>query len=151
MMIKNGNGHKRKSLFRTPNGKKLGNGSALPSLLRTAIDWSKIDSGIEYELRILRDNGIETTESYQGGQEHPFPVLTIRFCGGRAAGFKAVEIAITFGLKMSQLRRVWNMEDGELTGPEWEMTFYELHSRLGGGARSVPKRDGSGTVTWKWV
>jgi hypothetical protein len=117
----------------------------------TAIDWKKIDPGIRHELRILRENGIETTESCQGGQGHPFPEPTIRFCGGRAAGFKAVEIAITFGLKMSDLRRVWHIQDGELTGPEWEMTFYETHSRLGGGLRSTPKRDGSGTVTWKWV
>ena len=125
------------------------NKNSQTSPLRTAIDWKNIDPGIEKELRILRENGIETTQSCQGGQGHPFPEPTIRFCGGRAAGFKAVEIAITFGLKMSELRRVWNMQDGELTGPEWEMTFYALHSGLGGGAKSVPKRNG--TVTWKWV
>jgi len=121
------------------------------SILRTAVDWSKIDPGIKHELKILCDNGIETTESCQGGQGHPFPEPTIRFCGGRAAGFKAVEIAITFGLKMSELRRVWNMQDGELTGPEWEMTFFATKSRLSGGLRFVPKRDGSGTVKCKWV
>jgi hypothetical protein len=147
--VKNGKTIKRESAFKTMNGRQLDNENG--SQLRTAIDWSKIDSGIAYELRILRDNGIETTESCQGGQGHPFPVPTIRFCGGRAAGFKAVEIAVTYGLKMSELRRVWNMQDGELTGPEWEITFYELHSRLGGGLRFVPKRDGSGTVKCRWV
>src|ERR1017187_3449656 len=115
--------------------------------LRTAVDWSKIDSGIKHELKILCDNGIETTESCQGGQGHPFPEPTIRFCGGRAAGFKAIQVAITFGLKVSDLRRVWHMQEGELTGPEWEMTFYALHSGLGGGAKAVPKRNG--TVTWR--
>jgi len=147
-MVKNGKIHKRKSLFKTSNGRLLDNEIVSP--LHTPVDWSKIDPGIEYELRILRDNGIETTESCQGGQGHPFPEPTIRFCGGRAAGFKAVGIAITYGLKMSELRRVWDMQDGELTGPQWEITFYALHSGLGGRAKSVPKQDGSGTVTWKW-
>ena len=114
--------------------------------LRTAIDWKNIDPGIEKELRILREHGIETTESCQGGQGHPFPEPTIRFCGGRSAGFKAVEIAITFGLKMSELRRVWNMQDGELTGPEWEMTF---HHPKGAGCRAVIRKK-IGTATWRW-
>lgn len=27
------------------------------------------------------------------------------------------------GLKVKELRRVWPLLDGELTGPYWEMTF----------------------------
>jgi hypothetical protein len=150
-MVKNGNGYKRKSHFRTPNGKKQASWKGVPSSLRTAIDWSNIDEGIKYELRILRDNGIETTESCQGGQGHPFPVPTIRFCGIYSDGLKAVSIAMMYGLKVKDLRRVWHLDGGELVGPEWEMTFYELHSHLGGGLRFVPKRDGSGTVKCKWV
>ncbi len=33
---------------------------------------------------------------------------------------------MTFGpLPISKLRRTWSVVDGELTGPEWEMTFHK--------------------------
>jgi hypothetical protein len=139
MTVKNGNGNKRKSRFRTLNGEKLGNGNVL--------DWSKIDPGIEHELRILRQHGIETIESCQGGQGHPFPEPTIRFNGNRAEGFKALGIALQNGLKVTELRRVWSVQDGEPVGPQWEITFYHPN---GNGCRAVIRKK-SGTATWKWI
>ena len=82
-----------------------------------------VDKLIEPIVRILFDNGIETTESCQGGEGHSFPEPTVRFCGEYEAGFRALAIAQTYGLNVCQLRRYWIVVNGEPRGPEWEMTF----------------------------
>jgi hypothetical protein len=110
-----------------------------------ATDVRKIDKGIAREVEILWKNGIETTESCQGGQGHPFPEPTVRFAGGQAEGFRALGIALQNGLKVTELRRVWTIQDGEPIGPQWEMTF---HHPDGNGSRAVIKEDG--TATWQW-
>jgi hypothetical protein len=48
----------------------------------------------------------------------------VRFHGNASEGFKALAIALTHGLKVSTLRRYYTMTGGELTGPDWEMTFW---------------------------
>lgn len=75
-----------------------------------------IDPGIAKEVRILRENGIETTESCQGGQGHPFPEPTVRFAGGQSEGPRALGIALQHGLRVTTLRRYWDIIDGEMTG-----------------------------------
>jgi hypothetical protein len=84
----------------------------------------QVDRGIAREVKILFENGIETTESCEGGPGHPFPEPTVTFCGDQAQGFRALAIARQHGLKVSELRRVWTIIDGEPVGPEWDMTFY---------------------------
>lgn len=103
-----------------------------------------IDPGIAHEVRILQAGGVETTESCQGGQGHSFPEPTVRFHGGQSEGPRALGIALQNGLRVTTLRRVWSIIDGEMVGPGWEMVFH--HS--GSGAVAVEKEDG--TVTWKW-
>ena len=83
----------------------------------------RIDAGIARHVRILWENGVETTESCEGGRGHSFPEPTIRFHGGTAEGYRAVAVALQHGLKVSELRRVWSVQDGELNGPQWELTF----------------------------
>jgi hypothetical protein len=104
-----------------------------------------LDKGIAREVRVLQFHGVETTESCQGGHGHPYPEPTIRFSGGRGEGFRALGIALQNDLRVSELRRIWSIRDGEPVGPEWEMTFYHP---TGSGAKSVDKKNG--TVTWKW-
>src|ERR1700734_2871104 len=87
------------------------------------IGIKKIDQNIVNEVNILWNNGINITESCQGGQGHPYPEPTIRFSGGINEGLKAVSIAIEFGLKIINLKRVWSIIDGEIVGPEWEIVF----------------------------
>lgn len=87
------------------------------------IDLEDLDAGIRAYVRTLRDGGIETFESCQGGPGHAYPEPTVRFHGERAEGFRAFAIARTFDLPVSDLRRVWPIIDGEPTGPWWEMTF----------------------------
>ena len=126
MTMKNGKTHKRESPFKTLDGRKL-------------------DKGIAREVQILFANGVETTESCEGGQGHPFPEPTIRFAGGQSEGFRALGIALQNGLKVSELRRIWSIQDGEPVGPEWEMTFNHPNGK---GGSAIIKKDG--TATWRW-
>jgi hypothetical protein len=82
-----------------------------------------IDKGIAREVRVLWENGINTFESCEGGGDHSFPEPTIRFHGDQAEGFRALAIALQNGLRVDQLRRYYSIQNGEPTGPKWEMTF----------------------------
>jgi hypothetical protein len=104
-----------------------------------------IDKGIAREVSVLQSHGVETTESCQGGKGHPYPEPTIRFSGGHSEGFRALGIALQNGLRVSELRRIWSVLDGEPVGPQWEMTF---HHSNGCGCKSVLKKNG--TATWRW-
>ena len=85
---------------------------------------SPLDRQISYAVKVLRDAGVETYESCQGGPGHAFLEPTIRFYGGRGEGFRALAVAIEHGLPVHHLRRFWRVVDGELEGPGWEVTFY---------------------------
>ena len=82
-----------------------------------------LDGGIARAVSVLRDAGIETFESCQGGTGHAFAVPTIRFFGHREEGFRALAVALQKGFRVSELRRYWAVIDGEPTGPHWELVF----------------------------
>ena len=82
-----------------------------------------LDEGIKAVVIVLRDHGIETIESCQGGDGHTFHEPTVRFSGGKGEGYRALSVALQCGLKVAELRRVWPILDMEPTGPWWEMTF----------------------------
>ncbi len=85
---------------------------------------SPLDRGIAFYVNALNDGGIETFESCEGGNGHAYTEPTIRFHGGRGDGFKALAAAQACNLPVANIRRVWVVNDGELTGPVWEMVFY---------------------------
>lgn len=87
------------------------------------IPYDALDEGIRDAVKILADAGVETFESCQGGEGHAYPEPTIRFHGQRDAGWKALAVAQAVRLGVLELRRVWPINDGEPTGPWWEMTF----------------------------
>ena len=82
-----------------------------------------IDPGIARAVAILQEGGVETFESCEGGSGHAFPEPTIRFYGTPAAGPRALAVCMDHGLPVLALRRVWYMENNEMTGPNWELTF----------------------------
>lgn len=84
---------------------------------------SPLDAGIAEAVNVLREAGVETFESCQGGEGHAFPEPTVRFQGDRSEGFRALAVAIRAKLRVLDLRRVWPINDGEPTGPWWELTF----------------------------
>lgn len=98
--------------------------AAVPAYHRTVGGDLALDRWIGYAVKVLRDAGVETFESCQGGRGHAFPEPTVRFHGGRGEGLRAAAAAMTFGLPVFALRRCWSVEDGELRGPHWELTFY---------------------------
>ncbi|KKN57918.1 hypothetical protein LCGC14_0557490 [marine sediment metagenome] len=83
------------------------------------------DPAIREALQVLLDAGIETFESCQGGSEHSFHKPTIRFHGNNMEGFRAYAAASNCGLRVYALRRVYDIVDGELTGPWWELVFHQ--------------------------
>jgi len=86
-----------------------------------------LDKGIEKEVNILNDNGIETFESCEGGAGHCYPEPTIRFHGDKSEGFKALDIALKHNLNVNAIRRIWTVIDKEPIGAWWEMTFFTSH------------------------
>lgn len=88
-----------------------------------------LDPGIRRYVIALREGGIETFESCQGGEGHAFAEPTIRFHGGRYEGYRAVAVAMERGLPVAQLRRAWGLYDSELEGPWWEITFRTTDSQ----------------------
>ena len=82
-----------------------------------------LDKGIETIVNHLISMGVETFESCEGGKGHAYPEPTVRFYGGNAEGYKAVGYALEHGFNVAELRRVWPLLDGALTGPYWEITL----------------------------
>jgi hypothetical protein len=82
-----------------------------------------LDAGIEQAVHALRAARIETYESCEGGPGHVFPEPTIRFSGQPSEGYRAVAVALQAGLPIYALKRVWTIDNGELTGPVWELVL----------------------------
>jgi len=82
-----------------------------------------VDPGIKRAVEVLCAAGVETFESCEGGEGHAYPEPTVRFYGERSEGMYALAAALDGGLRVYNLRRVWRIEDGEPTGPWWELTF----------------------------
>jgi hypothetical protein len=82
-----------------------------------------LDEGIRQIVLTLVENGVETFESCEGGPGHSFPEPTIRFEGDASEGLRALSVALSHGLPVFRLRRVWGIVDGAIHGPWWEMTF----------------------------
>jgi hypothetical protein len=84
-----------------------------------------LDPGIAAYVQVLREAGVETFESCQGGPGHAFPKPTIRFSGQREEGFRVLALALERGFPVRAIRRYWAVNDGEPCGPDWEIVFKE--------------------------
>jgi len=82
-----------------------------------------IDAGVARYVSVLRDAGVETYESCEGGPGHCAPEPTVWFHGTRAGGWRALCAALDVDLPVLELRRVWPINDGEPTGPCWAIVF----------------------------
>src|SRR5947209_13267245 len=100
----------------------------LPEFCREIDKHCPLDRFISYAVKVLLDHRIETFESCDGGKGHCYREPTIRFCGNHGKGFAALSVAMDYGLPVTNLRRCWTIQDGQPTGPDWEMTF--TRSRL---------------------
>jgi|ERR1043166_816927 hypothetical protein len=82
-----------------------------------------LDKGIEREVLVLPEAGIEIFESGEGSNGHAYSVPTVRFYGDRSEEFRALAVALQNTVAVSAIRRTWPINDGEPTGPWWEITF----------------------------
>lgn len=73
---------------------------------------------------ILQKAGIQTYESCQGGKGHASPYPMVRFKGDQSEGLLALSVAFHHHLPVFALHWVWRMDNGELTGPWWDLEFY---------------------------
>lgn len=85
-----------------------------------------LDAGIASAVLALREHGVDTFESCEGGPGHAYPEPTVRFHGDAPEGFRALAAAMKAGLPVAELRRVWPIQDKEPTGPWWELTLATL-------------------------
>jgi len=101
------------------------NVKALAAMIDSALvsPETPLDPGIADAVQTLAACGVETFESCEGGEGHAYPEPTIRFHGHRSEGFKALAVAIERGLPVHTLRRIWTIDDGEPTGPYWELVL----------------------------
>jgi hypothetical protein len=100
------------------------------SIVKGKVFDPPLDPGIAEAVLLLREAGVETFESCEGGPGHSYPEPTIAFNGEPADGFLAYAAAVQHGLKVNSLRRVWRVDYGELTGPWWELTLRPRPSQL---------------------
>lgn len=82
-----------------------------------------LDPGIQPAVEALRKAGVDTYESCEGGPGHAYTEPSVRFHGDQSEGLRALAAAIAAGLPVSELRRVWVVQDAEPSGPWWELTF----------------------------
>lgn len=104
-----------------------------------------VDPGIRESVRILREHGIETTESCEGTRGHSYPEPTVCFTGTQAVGLKALAIALEYGLCPARLERVYSVENGEIMSTDWRLIFRHPG---GGGLQCVERPDGG--HVWEW-
>ena len=95
------------------------------SLTRESLDQVKgLDPGIELFVNILRELGIDTIQSCEGGPGHSYSQPTIDFCGAKYEGFIAYAYAMNCRFPVKDISRVWHSREDGLDGPIWRMTFY---------------------------
>ena len=87
-----------------------------------SLDMS-LDEGIRVAVLILRECGVETFESCEGGEGHSFTEPTIRFHGSSWAGYHAFSVAMEHALPVCELQRAYDVNDGQLEGPYWKLIF----------------------------
>jgi hypothetical protein len=98
-------------------------------------------------VRVLRENGVETVESCEGGPGHAFPEPTVCYAGEFNEGFRALAAVlrpsarVRIGMRLSALRYVWTIIDGrEPTGPEWELVWEPSRPSGTHGKESDPRQ-----------
>lgn len=91
----------------------------------------QLDVGIRRYVLVLRSQSVETCESCEGGEGHAYTEPTIKFCGNAYAGYHAFASAMNYGLPVIAIRRTWDVCEGQLVGPNWEMVFSRKDSSKG--------------------
>jgi hypothetical protein len=92
-------------------------------LAKTICPNTPLDLGIVRVVATLRDAGIRTYESCEGGDGHSFRRPTVKLYGSQGEGWRALALCMDYGYPVLRFERTWDMEDGEPSGPYWTITF----------------------------
>lgn len=82
-----------------------------------------LDLGIVRAVKALRDAGIHTVESCEGGPGHAYADPTVKIHGTHGDGWRALSVCMDHRLPVVQLNRGWSVTHGEVDGPFWEIVF----------------------------
>lgn len=87
--------------------------------------YRQLDAGIRFPVRILHAAGFDTCQSCQGGVGHSYPDPTIDLVarGDDANGFGALDALRDYGLPVSTVAIVWNIQNGLPFEKLWRITF----------------------------
>lgn len=82
-----------------------------------------LDPGIARIVKLLRDAGVHTVESCEGGDGHAFRDPTVKLSGTTGDGWRALAICQDHGLPVMHLERAWDLLGAEPDGPYWKLVF----------------------------
>lgn len=82
-----------------------------------------LDPGVARAVEVLRAAGVHTYESCEGGEGHSYRQPTVKFYGTHADGWRALAVCKDHGLPVVRLSRVWDLDEGEPSGPYWQVVF----------------------------
>lgn len=101
---------------------------------------ASLDAGVAPYVDVLDAAGVATFESCEGGEGHAVAEPMVRFHGDGAEGFRALAVALSAGLPVVDLRRFWQVVNGEPCGPYWELSFRSTAERSASTAGGRPCR-----------
>lgn len=89
-------------------------------------DYQGLDKGIRFAVKVLHAAGIETCQSCQGGKGHAYdrPSIDLVALGDDALGFEALAALRNYGLPVSEVSIVWNIENSLPYEKLWRITFF---------------------------
>jgi hypothetical protein len=102
-------------LAHTMNSPRIGPLGSVP-------DGTTLDAGIAEAVAILQAGGIETFECAKEDR-HAFYEPTVRFHGYHDAGWRALAVALSAWLRVSDLGQYSTVIDGEPSWPDGEIVF----------------------------
>jgi hypothetical protein len=82
-----------------------------------------LDPGIRDAVVLLREHGISTGESCQGGPGHSSGWPWITFGGNEHAGLWAVWLLESAGISVDRLNRTWRLDSGSYPDPYWKVVL----------------------------
>jgi hypothetical protein len=88
--------------------------------------YKALDAGIRFPVRVLHAHGFDTCQSCQGGKGHSYFEPTIDMAAGGKSdveGIAALGPLVQYGLPVSTVGLIWNIDEGLPYEKLWRITF----------------------------
>lgn len=95
------------------------------SMIWQDAEYQGLDKGIRFAVRVLHAAGIETCQSCQGGAGHAYdrPTIDLTAGGDDSKGFEALAALRDYGLPVTEVAIVWNIQNGHPYEKLWRIVF----------------------------